>query len=114
MSNGTPMGPKGEIRGFLPFFGLTFITFGLYITYWYFKVAGEVNAFLGEEKMNAIKLLGLSSITCGLYGLYWNFSVGPQIIKDIQAKAGLPVNAPFFVGPWQFQSALNKVWEKLP
>jgi hypothetical protein len=77
-------------------------------------VAGEVNAFLGQERMSAIKLLLLSPITCGIYMLIWEFSEGPKIIKEIQAKAGLPQNAPWFAGPWQFQRALNQVWEAIP
>jgi hypothetical protein len=108
------MGPKGEIRPWLTFFILTFVTLGFYISYWYFKVAKEVNAFLGEEKMNPIKMYLLSVVTCGLYMIYWQWSAGPDIIKQIQAKAGLPLNPPFYAGPWQFQRALNLVWEQIP
>lgn len=111
---GQALGPKGEVRGFLSFFGLHMVTLGFYSFYWWFKVAGEVNAFLGQERMSAMKLLLLSPITCGIYMLIWEFSEGPKIIKEIQAKAGLPQNAPWFVGPWQFQRELNKVWEATP
>ncbi len=113
MSNGQ-MGPKGEVRGLMAFFGLHLITLGFYNTYWWFKVSGEVNAFLGEERMSAIKLMLLSMVTCGIYMLIWQFSTGPAILKEVQRKAGLPENAPFFVGPWQFQRTLNRVWEALP
>jgi hypothetical protein len=46
--------------------------------------------------------------------LIWQFSTGPKLIKEVQARAGLPQKAPFMAGPWQFQSALNRVWEALP
>lgn len=108
---GQALGPVGEVRGLVSFFGLHLITFGFYSLFWWFKVAGEVNAFLGTERMSAIKLLLLSPVTCGIYMLIWEFSEGGKILKDVQAKAGLPQSAPFFVGPWQFQRELNKVWE---
>jgi len=108
---GQALGPAGEVRGLVSFFGLHLITLGFYPIFWWFKVAGEVNAFLGQERMSAVKLLLLSPVTCGIYMLIWEFSEGGKIIKDVQAKAGLPQSAPFFVGPWQFQRELNKVWE---
>ena len=108
---GQALGPVGEVRGLMGFFGLHLITLGFYNFYWWFKVAGEVNGFLGQERMSAIKLLLLSPVTCGIYMLIWEFSEGGKILKDVQAKAGLPQSAPFFVGPWQFQRELNKVWE---
>jgi hypothetical protein len=113
MSN-APAGTKGEIRGFMSFFGLHLITCGLYQTFWWFKVAGEVNTFLGQERMNAGKLLGLTSLTCGIYMIMWQFGEGKKILAEVQQKAGLPVNVPFFLGPWPFQQALNKVWESVP
>lgn len=107
-------GPKGKIRGFLSFFGLHLITFGMYNMFWWFNVAKEVNAFLGSERMSAAKIVFLSPVTLGLYMLYWQFSDGPKIIKEVQGRAGLPEKAPFMTGPWQFQRSLNQVWNALP
>lgn len=105
---------KGQVRGFFSFFLLHMVTLGIYNLVWWFKVAKEVNTFLGTERMSAGKLVFLSPVTCGIYMFIWQLGDGPKIIKEVQAKAGLPQKAPFFVGPWQFQSALNKVWQALP
>lgn len=110
----TAITTKGKTRGFISFFGLHMVTLGIYNMFWWFNVAKEVNAFLGQERMSGAKVVFLTPITCGIYGLIWQFSDGPKIIKEMQAKAGLPQKAPFFVGPWQFQSALNKIWEAVP
>jgi len=107
-------GPKGKVRGFFSFFFLHLITLGIYNVFWWFRVAREVNEFLGEERMSGAKMVFLSPLTLGIYALIWQFRDGPRIIKDVQTRAGLPPKAPFFVGPWQFQSALNKVWTALP
>lgn len=106
--------PKGKVRGFLSFFGLHLITFGIYNMFWRFNVAKEVNTYLGSERMSAAKILFLSPLTLGLYMLFWQFSDGPKIIKEVQARAGLPQKAPFMAGPWQFQRSLNQVWNALP
>lgn len=112
-TNGT-RGPKGKVRGFFSFFFLHLITLGLYNVFWWFHVAKEVNAFLGEERMSGAKMVLLSPLTLGIYALVWQFRDGPRIIKDVQTRAGISPKAPFMVGPWQFQSALNRVWECLP
>ncbi|MBI5532669.1 MAG: DUF4234 domain-containing protein [Deltaproteobacteria bacterium] len=106
----TPRGPKGEIRGGFKMLLLWMCTCGIYALWWYFKVSSEVNAFLGYNRMSALKILGLSSVTCGIYGFYFIFVDGKKIIGEVQAKAGLPVDPPFMAGPMQIQSALNKVW----
>lgn len=107
------MGPKGEVRS--PFMGilLSAVTFGLYAMYWWWKMASEVNAFLGEEKFSILKFFGLSTITCGLYGLYFMFVEGKSVIHAVQEKAGLPQDAPFIVDLPRMQGALNKVWESV-
>lgn len=113
-ANSRSVGPKGKVRGFMSFFFLHIITFGIYNIFWWFNVAKEVNAFLGEERMSGAKMVFLSPITFGLYALIWQFGDGPKIIKEVQTKAGLPPKAPFMVGPWQFQRCLNKAWESMP
>ncbi|MGE0788305.1 MAG: DUF4234 domain-containing protein [Sandaracinaceae bacterium] len=95
-------------------FLLTAVTFGIYLLWWAFKVSGEVNGFLGTERMSAIKILAFNFLSCGLYGLYFQFVEAKKIIEEVQTKAGLPAQAPFFLAPLQFQGALNKVWEQIP
>ena len=108
------MGPKGEVRS--PFMGIVFtaLSCGLYGMYWWYKMASEVNAFLGTDRFNLLKLFGFSTLSCGLYGLYFMFVDGKQIIREVQAKAGLPEDPPFIADLMRLQGALNKVWEQLP
>lgn len=108
------MGPKGEVRSPIMSILLTAVTCGIYGMYWWWKMASEVNAFLGEEKFSILKLFGLSTVTCGLYGFYFMFVEGKEIIKAVQAKAGLPENPPFICDIRAMQGALNAVWEQLP
>ena len=108
------MGPKGEVRSPFMGLGLTVISCGLYGMYWWWKMASEVNAFLGTDRMSVLKIFGLSSVTCGLYGLYFMWVDGKAIIREVQAKAGLPENPPFFCDLLRMQKALNSVWESMP
>jgi len=93
---------------------LWMVTFGIYGIWWWFKVAGEINTFLGYERLSVIKLMLLSSVTCGIYGLYFSFVECRKILAEVQAKAGQPEDTPFLCGPMQIQGTLNKVWEKIP
>lgn len=108
------MGPKGEVRPPLISFLFTFMSCGLYGLYWGHKLTNEVNAFLGEERMSLLKIVGLSWLTCNAYGLYFIFVEGKEIIKEVQAKAGLPQKAPLLADIVRMQGALNAVWEQLP
>lgn len=108
------MGPKGEVRS--PFTSIIFtaLSCGIYGGYWWYLMSTEINGFLGEPRMNLLKIWGLSTITCGLYGLYFVWVEGKQIIREVQAKAGMPENPPFMCDLPRMQSALNNVWETLP
>lgn len=108
------MGPKGEVRSVFLMLVLWVVTFGIYGIWWSFKVAGEVNAFLGSDRMSAIKIMAFTILTCGLYGMYFQFVEGKNILKEVQAKAGVPQKTPFLIGPMQFQGTLNKVWQAVP
>jgi hypothetical protein len=109
-----PMGPKGEIRNPFVSLLLTGVTCGLYGWYWWFKMASEVNTFLGTNRMNIFKIWGLTAVTCGLYGFYYMFVEGKNIIKEVQAKAGQPEDPPLICDLARMQGRLNSVWEKLP
>lgn len=108
------MGPKGEIRN--PFMALLFtlLSFGLYGWYWWFKMASEINAFLGTPRMNVFKIWGLIAVTCGLYGFYFMLVEGKNVIREVQAKAGLPENPPLIADLPRMQGRLNDVWARLP
>lgn len=108
------MGPKGEVRSVFVMMLLWVVTFGIYGVWWSFKVSSEVNAFLGSDRMSAIKVMLLTAVTCGLYGLYFQFVEAKNVLREVQTKAGKPGKVPFVVGPMQFQGTLNKVWEGLP
>jgi hypothetical protein len=114
MNPETPRGPKGEVRSVFMVMILNLVTCGIYGMIWFFKMSGEINAFLGVERISPIKVWLLSSVTCGIYGLYFMFVDGKEIVKEVQAKAGLPPDPPFIAGPLQIQGAINKVWEAIP
>ena len=101
VSNGPSIqtGSRGKVRGFFSYFFLHIITLGIYHPVWWFKVSNEVNAFLGTPRMSAAKIVFLSPLTFGLYFLIWQFGDGRKIIQEVQSRAGLPVKAPFIVGP---------------
>jgi hypothetical protein len=108
------MGPKGEVRSVFLMSLLWVVTLGIYGMWWGFKVSSEVNGFLGEQRLSAIKVYLLTAVTCGLYGLYFQFVEAKNILKEVQTKAGLKPKVPFLIGPMQFQGTLNKVWEAVP
>ncbi len=108
------MGPKGEIRN--PFVSMLFtaLSCGLYGWWWWFKMASEINAFLGTERMSVFKIWGLTAVTCGLYGFYYMLVEGKNIVREVQTKAGLPENPPLICDLPRMQARLNAVWEHLP
>lgn len=108
------MGPKGEVRPLFLMMIYWVLSFGIYGMWWSFKVSSEVNAFLGKDRLSAIKVWLLTAVTCGLYGLYFQFIEAKNILREVQQKAGVPQKVPFLIGPMQFQGTLNKVWEGMP
>jgi len=114
MTADAPIGPKGEIRSPLKGMLLSAVTCGLYAWFWVYKMATEINTFLGYERMNLVKLAGLFIITCNLYWFYFLFVEGKNIIREVQAKAGLPEAPPLIADIIRMQGALNKVWEQVP
>jgi hypothetical protein len=105
------MGPKGEVRSVFMMMIFWVLSLGIYGMWWSFKVSSEVNAFLGENRLSAIKVMLLTAVTCGLYGLYFQFVEAKNVLREVQKKAGQREKVPFVVGPMQFQGTLNKVWE---
>jgi hypothetical protein len=109
-----PPGPNGEIRN--PFVSalLGMVTFGIYAWWWVFKLAGEINTFLGYKRFSPLKVGLLVSVSCGLYGFYFMFVDGKEIIKELQLRAGLPPDPPIIADLLRMQGAANKVWERIP
>jgi hypothetical protein len=109
---GQPMatrGPKGKPLDFFMFLILHVFTFGLYNSYWWIKVSGEVNTFLGTKRMAAWKVFFIP-----FYMLYWQFAEGKDQLRDVQRAAGVPENVPWYITPWRFQWGLNQVWNSIP
>ena len=102
-------GPKGKPLDFMMFFILHVVTFGLYNIYWWIKVSGEVNTFLGAKRMAAWKVFFIP-----FYMLYWQFAEGKDQLRDVQRAAGVPENVPWYITPWRFQWGLNQVWNSIP
>lgn len=93
---------------------LWLFTCGIYAWWWLFKVCGEINTFLGYDRVSPFKVILLIPVTCGLYSFYFYFVEGKNVIREVQQKAGVPEKVPFLVGPIQLQRALNEVWEAIP
>ena len=90
------------------------VTFGFYAFWWQFKLASEINTFLGTKRFSILKMWLLVSVSCGLYGFYFMFVDGKEMIKEVQQRAGLPPDPPMIADLVRMQGALNRVWEHLP
>ncbi|MFU8802246.1 MAG: DUF4234 domain-containing protein [Bradymonadaceae bacterium] len=98
----------------------TYLTCGFYALYWFYVAVEDVNRGLGEQRFNFVKEIALSIVTCGVWGFWfqWRFS---EATVEVQNKWGVKpeMDAPilfiialFGLGPFFFQSALNKAWEQ--
>ena len=56
---------------------LGFVTCGIYLYYWIFKISEEVKQLSGDESLpdGGIAIL-LTLVTCGLYLIYWHYKIG--------------------------------------
>ncbi|GKX30979.1 hypothetical protein SH1V18_34590 [Vallitalea longa] len=56
---------------------LSFITFGIYLVYWMYKVNNESNKLAnGDYQTESIIVILFTIITFGIYGLYWGYKQG--------------------------------------
>lgn len=98
------------------------LTCGIYALYWVYKTSSEVKDALGRDDVNPALDTVLSLITCYLWFIYLAYRY-PQLILQLQEKAGLPRNDISLIslilsivglGPISFfmiQSELNRVWD---
>ncbi|HEY0004801.1 MAG TPA: DUF4234 domain-containing protein [Pyrinomonadaceae bacterium] len=101
---------------------LTLLTCGIYAIWWYYTYATEVKDALGREDLNPLTDLLLGFVTCGVWAIYAFFYKYPQLLMEMQRRAGLPTNditmmtlllgilfspAAIFI----IQSELNKIWD---
>jgi len=74
--------PRGETRNPVTIILLTLVTCGIYGIYWFYLVSKEINAALGEERINFVLWILLSLLA----------GVGTYIME------------------YQVQEALNEIW----
>ena len=116
---GGPTGPIGQRAEPITVLLLTFVTCGIYWFFWMFKVAGEINAYLGREVVSTLLLiLGICCAPVNIYNIY----LVAKALPEMQGRAGLPgkddtlllillmIVFPLVV-PMIVQGELNKVWD---
>jgi hypothetical protein len=114
---------KGKVRSPIAVILLSIVTCGIYQIYWLFKVSGDVNNALGEQRISAplYFLLGLLCFPLIYVGMY-KLDIG---IFDIRTRVGFPatknfvmwlllslIGIGFIVFMYQVQSQLNEIWER--
>lgn len=117
------MGTKGETRNVWTVILLTLVTCGIYGIIWVYNTAKEINAYLGEEKINPVLALILCFVP---FGILYVFYVYNDALKEMNAKAGLPQSDNFvlwiilyfvagismYIFEYQVQTELNQIWEQ--
>lgn len=114
---------KGTVRSPISVILLSIITCGIYQIYWLFKISGEINNALGEERISAPLYFLLGLLCFPLIFVGWYKIDGG--IFDIRTKVGMPATKNFvlwlvlsFIGVgslvfiYQAQSQLNEIWER--
>ncbi|MDP4181398.1 MAG: DUF4234 domain-containing protein [Bacillota bacterium] len=112
---------KGEMRSPVMVLILSFITCGIYLLYWIYKVSDEAQSYSGTNTTSPAAELLLCMFTCGIYYIYWYYKYS-KMIAECQRKAGITpednsviciILAIFGLGSVSamiIQSSLNKVW----
>ncbi len=115
--------PRGIERNPVTVILLSIVTCGIYSIYWLYKVTSEINAALGEEKINFVLyfLLGILCFPLIFVGMY---KIDEGLVQ-LQTRIGLQGKSNFvlwiilsFVGVgslimmYQVQEALNEIWAK--
>lgn len=112
----------GEKRDPILVLVLGLLTCGIYSIYWVYKTSSEIKDALGREDINPALDAVLSLLTCYIWLIYLAYKY-PQLLLQLQEKAGLPRNdislvslilAIVGLAPISFfmiQSELNNVWD---
>lgn len=72
-------------RSLLKLILLSFITFGIYDIWFWYKYGRDLNFLCqgdGEETPNYVVALLLGIVTCGIYLWYWNYKVGGRLQRN--------------------------------
>ncbi len=111
-------GPKGIPRSGTMELVYSFVSCGLYQTFWFYRACQEINAYLGRDAAPFWKIFLLTSVTCGLYAIYWQVTQCGVLVQEMQQRAGLqnPQNQGImYLVPYYnvilLQEELNKVWQ---
>jgi hypothetical protein len=101
-----------------------FLSCGIYIYYWLYKVSEETQTelgIMGQETSPTMELV-FSIVSCGIYFIYWIYKYS-KLIYDAQTVNNLPAEDNSMlnlilsifglgiVSVFLMQSSLNKVWE---
>lgn len=115
--------PKGVERNPVTVIILSIVTCGIYSIYWLYMITKEINAALGEERINFVLyfLVGILCFPLIFLGMY---KIDEALVQ-LQARIGLQGKSNFvlwiilsFVGVgtfimiYQVQEALNELWIK--
>ena len=112
----------GEKRDPIMVLILGILTCGIYAVYWVYKTSSEIKDALGREDINPALDAVLTFVTCFVWLVYLAYKY-PQLLLQLQDKAGLPRNditlislilAIVGLSPVSFfmiQSELNNVWD---
>ena len=116
--------PRGVDRNPITVILLSIVTCGIYYLYWLYMVTSEINAALGEEKINFVLyfLLGILCFPLAFVGMY---KIDEGVV-ELQTRIGLQgksnfvlwIILTFFGGVgslimiYQVQEALNEIWAK--
>jgi len=114
--------PRGETRNPVTIILLTLVTCGIYGIYWLYLVTKEINAALGEERINFVLyfLVGILCFPLIFVGMYKI----DEAVVELQTRAGLPGKPNFvlwillsllagvgtYIMEYQVQEALNEIW----
>ncbi len=116
--------PIGETRNPVTIIILTLVTCGLYGLYWFYLVSKEINAALGEERIQFVLyfLVGILCFPLIFVGMY---KIDDALV-ELQSRVGIQGKSNFvlwiilsflggvgtYVMEYQVQEALNEVWAR--
>jgi hypothetical protein len=108
--------PKGVERNPITVIILSIVTCGIYSIYWLYMVTKEINAALGEERINFVMyfLLGILCFPLIFVGMY---KIDEALVLQGRSNFVLWiilsfVGVGFFIMIYQVQESMNELWAK--